>query len=356
MSEAATFKRAVFTHQSGKAKGKKAGSLDVHFNPESLQLSLNNTVKKTGKGNSSKQYVSQSTAKLTMDLVFDTTHSGEDVRTRTKKVAEFMKPEKKSGLKGQGIPPIVLFEWGTFKFQGMAEGYKETIEFFSPDGVPLRASINLTLANQDKVFEDGGKAARANLPAGTLTPDEVQVPTRQGPTSEQVSQVGGGAPADGGGRSPAQVAARAGDSRAARAIAAANGEESLRFSTGRSLVVSPSIATRGASALAGGVAGSLQLGANSTAGAVRSIGGRASARLAANAGAFAGLRAGNGAGKAASLDVDRLLDFSESAEVAGDRDASFALGGQALLEGSASLTADVGVSASLRPRIQFDQE
>ncbi len=58
-------------------------TVPVHFNPANLQYTVANTLKEEGKGAKKKQYVSQTTAKLTMDLVFDTTDSGEDVRVTT---------------------------------------------------------------------------------------------------------------------------------------------------------------------------------------------------------------------------------------------------------------------------------
>ena len=42
----------------------------------------------------------------------------------------------------------------------MVEGMEETLEFFSPDGKPLRASITLTLSQQkilESKFKDEGK-------------------------------------------------------------------------------------------------------------------------------------------------------------------------------------------------------
>ena len=43
--------------------------IEVHFNPESLQFSITNNMENQGSGNSTKQYVSSSTGKLTMDLI-----------------------------------------------------------------------------------------------------------------------------------------------------------------------------------------------------------------------------------------------------------------------------------------------
>ena len=78
--------------------------LEVHFNPESLQYQVSNTLDK-GKGDKKKQYVSQSSGKLTMEVVFDTTHVGKDVRAYTQKLAGFMEPGKDK------IPAVVRFEW-----------------------------------------------------------------------------------------------------------------------------------------------------------------------------------------------------------------------------------------------------
>ena len=46
------------------------------------------------------------------------------------------------------VPPGVRFSWGSFLFDGMVEGMEETIEFFSPEGKALRASITLTMSQQ----------------------------------------------------------------------------------------------------------------------------------------------------------------------------------------------------------------
>ena len=45
----------------------------VHFNPASLEYTVSNTLGPAGQGAGSRQYVSATVAKLTMDLVFDTT-------------------------------------------------------------------------------------------------------------------------------------------------------------------------------------------------------------------------------------------------------------------------------------------
>ena len=99
----------------------------VHFNPASLQYTVSNTLKEEGKGAKKKQYVSQTTAKLTMDLVFDTTDTGEDVRVTTNKMARLLQPV--AAGKDKNVPPTVKFGWGAYAFTGLVEQYKETLDF-----------------------------------------------------------------------------------------------------------------------------------------------------------------------------------------------------------------------------------
>jgi contractile injection system tube protein len=345
MSDAVPIERAKFTPITG-----QGAPIDVHFNPASLQYAVTNTLKEEGSGNKKKQFVTQSTGKLTMDLVFDTTHEGQDVRVYTENVAKFMEPVGGSGG-GKHAPAVVEFEWGTYAFRGMVESYKETIDFFAPNGVPLRATINLTLSRQDNVFEPG-RHAKFDTQGGQLEP--VQIST-------------------GAGDDATSVAARAGDPRGGRPLAALNGAASMRFAAGASLTVDASVtlgppvafASGGAGigvsggfgvgiAAGGGlgVAATASLGATAAAGIT--FGGGASAGVSASAGAFAGLRAP--APPRATLDVERLLPRSESTSVGTDANASFSLGGQAQILGSTSLSVDVGASASLLSRIRFDED
>jgi hypothetical protein len=269
MSEDATFVRAFFEIMSGPRRG---GKIEVHFNPATLQYAITNTLQQQGE--SVQQYVSQSTGKLTMDLVFDTTGDGQDVRNHTTRIAKLMEPDDR-------IPPVVRFDWGAYAFQGMVESYRETIDFFSPNGVPLRAGINLTLASQEEVFA-GGSERRTGV-GGSLRPDPVELnlpPEMAGKTRGSASD----------------VAMRMGAPGESRAIAEANGLESLRFAGAGPLTVEPP---------------------------------RGAAR------------------------PDAQPQPRELAGPVTDRGAGFSLGGQARLRGSSSLRTDVGQKASLLPRVRF---
>ena len=75
-----------------------------------------------------------------------------DVRDVTGKIAQAARARRRTANKK--FAPKVEFGWGTYSFKGVVEQYKETIDFFSADGVPLRASVNLTLASQELTFAD----------------------------------------------------------------------------------------------------------------------------------------------------------------------------------------------------------
>jgi hypothetical protein len=294
--------RARFRAKSG------GEPVPVHFNPASLQYQISNTLAPQGRGANAAQYVSQSSGKLTMDLVYDTTATGEDVRSFTSKLAALMKPVP--GRNARNVPARVIFEWGTYSFEGLIESYKETFDFFAATGIPLRAGINVTLSSTENVFaEAAGKAVSTQ---GELQPEAVVVPSR----------------------SPSETAAAAGNPRGARALAALNGLESLRFSASASLAVQGGVELRAPAAFAAGGAADLGLEAG------------------AAGGAFAGLRAA--AQGSVKLDATRLLEAGAAVAASADRGAAFAPGGRARAEGAASLRAEVGAGAALSTRLRFE--
>ncbi len=144
-------------------KQEKPGGVrvEVQFNPETLKLTFANEIKQPDggdqkAGNNGRQFVGAGTTKLALQLWFDVTamekNAVDDVRRLTTKVIHFMTPQDSDEDPTKKVPPGVRFQWGTFLFDGMVESLEESLEFFSPDGKPLRASISLTLSQQ-KILE-----------------------------------------------------------------------------------------------------------------------------------------------------------------------------------------------------------
>lgn len=295
-------------------KGPASEAIEVHFNPTSLQIAITNNLKEQGKGNAKTQYVEKSSAKLTLDLIFDTTVTGGDVRVETGKVAKLMAPGKANK---QGEPAtIVRFEWGTFTFQGLIESYKETIDFFSSNGIPLRASLNLTLASLEKAFDNIGTKKTEN---------------RAEPVIQNLSPTGD---------SLQQVSRQAGNSGASRAIAADNGLESLRFSSGpialnANIQLSPPTAFASAGA-----------GISAGAGAGFSVGG--SAGVSASAGAFSELHTQRSQSRQnVRLDPTRLIQTPVTASFSNHEGSTFEMGGKVNAFAESGFYADVGARAEL---------
>ncbi len=325
MSDAQRVQKAVFTPQSGPQQRQ---AITVHFNPTSLQLSIANTLGASGKSSDTKQYVTGSSATLTMELTFDTTDVGTDVRVATQRVASLMEPDE------QRIPAIVKFEWGTFVFQGMVQSYQETIDFFSPSGVPLRAKVNMSMARQEAVFADDGVSSGAGAGGGDAA--VLSFSASAGVTG---------------------ISAMAGVGDVGRALGTANGLETLRFTSGPvSLGASVSLGSPVAFAAGEvGVGVSGGIGVSGGVGVGGSTGGSASAGVSTSQGAFAGLRTTSSGGSLPALNPRPLFPRADSVGLATDQGAQFGVGGRAKVEGSASLSADVGVNASLASKIRFDE-
>jgi hypothetical protein len=132
----------------------------VQFNPDSLKVSFANQIATpegpgSQKGTAGILQVGAGTTKLTLQLWFDVTRLGEgqapvkDVRDLTKQVSYFITPKPpEPGKERKYIPPATRFLWGTFHFDGIMDSVEETLDYWSHDGKPLRASMNVSMSQQ----------------------------------------------------------------------------------------------------------------------------------------------------------------------------------------------------------------
>jgi hypothetical protein len=158
----------------GKSEINSDKTCQVQFNPETLKVSFANQISKpessgTKKGKPATQFVGPGTTKLSLQLWFDVTApmppgqtAEQDVRTLTKKVAYFITP-KPGESDEKRIPPVVRFSWGSFQFDGIMESLEESLEFFSSDGRPLRASVAINLTQQEITEIQVGKTNIPNV-------------------------------------------------------------------------------------------------------------------------------------------------------------------------------------------------
>ena len=173
MPEPAQITKAELWELTSTGTRKDGSRVTVQFNPESLKVSFANQLnppdnaagdsdKSKAQGESAAlQFVGKGTTKLALQLWFDVTAplpkdapSTDDVRKLTHRVAYFITPQDSKNSKGAPVkvPPAVSFCWGTFRFDGIVESMEESLEYFSPDGRPLRASVSLSLTQQSIQF------------------------------------------------------------------------------------------------------------------------------------------------------------------------------------------------------------
>ncbi len=344
LPDSPTVASATFKVLDGAGAGGKP--FKVQFNPASLEYTISNEFDDRNGNNGARQFVKKSSAKLTMTLVFDTTDVGTSVRDVTANIANLLQPTKDGAKKAA---PKIQFGWGTYSFNGVAEQFKETIDFFSADGVPLRSSIALTLSSQEVEFQSN----KSPSPAvdRSAQPDPVSAPA---------------------GASPADVSNALGDPRAARAIADANGASSLRFGGNAAFGVGGDVTLSAAAAFSVGasanvgLSGGIGIGAGAGIGIGGGIGVSAGAGIGVGASAGIGLSVGVGVGTSGDTSFAGLRVSPPSVSVSvGDARAAllpaprlssaaaFGPGGRAIVQSGASLGTDVGATADLHARIDF---
>lgn len=117
---------------------------------------------------------------LSMQLFFDTYDpqsvdvkypKDQDVRIRTRRVTDLLK------INGElHAPPIIQFSWGNFVFVGVLQQADVRFTLFLPSGVPVRATVDVTIKQYHDGRKETGMMQSANfakehvvLPGDTLT-------------------------------------------------------------------------------------------------------------------------------------------------------------------------------------------
>lgn len=138
--------------------------IDVQFNPTEFSLEKGAQIAEIvipGLDSPLLQFVRGQNEKLSVDLFFDTTEDGTgagatSVTTRTDPVYSLVKVEP-----GGHAPPVCTFIWNAAfpgadvspaignqrrnEFRCVVESIKQKFTYFSPEGVPLRATLTLML-------------------------------------------------------------------------------------------------------------------------------------------------------------------------------------------------------------------
>lgn len=154
----------------------KSESFLVQFNPSEYNISETvNYAEKNIPGTPGPitQFVSGASASLSLSLTFDTydtpvngvreseqkaeltqqkARQPADVSQLTRRVADLV------AIDGSlHRPPMVTFSWGALSFKGVVTDLKQTFTMFLPNGMPVRARVELTLKSVTDLAEEKRK-------------------------------------------------------------------------------------------------------------------------------------------------------------------------------------------------------
>ncbi len=113
------------------------------FNPGEYTETLTNNYENKeliGLKNAIKQFESAQVGDLTLNLLFDTTSTGIDVRLQLAMLTTISKIDPELHA-----PPPCRFIWGSLVFTGVVTQYKRQFTYFYIDGTPGRARVTLEL-------------------------------------------------------------------------------------------------------------------------------------------------------------------------------------------------------------------
>ena len=144
------------------------------FNPSEFTVERTNQfteVSVPGLSASTFQFVRGGSRTVTMDLFFDTYEEKIDVRIFTDRITGWDSGSIFSKLPGaaKGLmdidsdlhaPPVCLFIWGGYIFACIIERISKNFTMFLPEGIPVRATLNVTLKEYKEYETQLQEAAR----------------------------------------------------------------------------------------------------------------------------------------------------------------------------------------------------
>ena len=149
--------------------------IECMFNPATFSFSQSNRWESDqipGKATPSMRYAGGEAGSFSLSLVFDTTGTGTAVTTYTNKLLKLMDVDTSlpgyDAERSNGRPPWVKFHWGTslHSFKAVVKSTEIGFTYFSSEGLPLRANVNMSLEQ----YEPDANWGPQNPTSGTPKP------------------------------------------------------------------------------------------------------------------------------------------------------------------------------------------
>lgn len=124
-------------HLLDKDGKKSTKTIKVMYNPTEYTFSESAELDK--KENGQKEFKKIKRDDFTVTLFFDTYETKEDVRNKTKELADLLRPSVPGQEKNR--PNICLFAWGEFAYKGLVTKVDQKFIMFNDKGIPVRAEV-----------------------------------------------------------------------------------------------------------------------------------------------------------------------------------------------------------------------
>jgi LysM repeat protein len=153
------------------------------FNPAKFSYTLSNQWQADtvpGRAAPELRFAGGGAGSFDLSLVFDTTNDGTAVTTHTDKIVALMKIDTTltgyDATRNNGRPPWVRFHWGTqlHSFRAVVSSVSVTYTYFSSDGLPLRANVEMSLRQYEPTPNWGPQNPTSGTPKPGRT-HQVQV-------------------------------------------------------------------------------------------------------------------------------------------------------------------------------------
>lgn len=144
--------KAKFIITDGKYKGEE---VLLQFNPPTLSIEHINEFsekKLMGLKGVVNQFTGSKKADLSLELIFDSTSLGTDVRDKLKDLNKIVQIDNELHA-----PPPCQFKWSKTTFDGIVTSFKKEFTYFFSDGTPARAKVSISL----KPYTDVEKMAKS---------------------------------------------------------------------------------------------------------------------------------------------------------------------------------------------------
>lgn len=144
--------KSKFIILSGENKGRE---IILQFNPTTYSVEENNEFsekKLMGLKGVIQQFTGSKKSDLSLELMFDSTSLGVDVRTLLEPLKMIIEIDRELHA-----PAPCRFVWGSFVFDGIVSSMKKDFTYFYHDGIPARVKVALSL----KPYQDVDEMAKS---------------------------------------------------------------------------------------------------------------------------------------------------------------------------------------------------